>query len=494
MINLIILINIVTKTIATIEPSIINVKQIEFEAKIDKILINNLNKNLYIATSSEILILDKNLSVLKTSLNDTNCSIDTATALNRQIYIFDINYYSPQQPTLLECSSNNGNLNCRIRNLSNLKCIHENLNDDLNELHLRKALSFSSRNSLSPPLKNNNYLINKKNFLYLMPTIKNLGDVDGDIDDLKLLYIFNLNSTQLFQFVILNDAFNMDSSFMIDKNKNVNVVYRFSFKAYVYYLYVYNKNNDKITKLLRFCDNNNNNNGNSPSSEFQLKCNLNSVDYLEALSAFFISNKLFILFKSASNTILCTIELNKINSFCMKYIHRCLQPPPQPTTSIKTDVDMCKTDFQQSSFEGCDCESIQKSSKRIMIDDETFCSSTFDGIINIKKSLYLNVVSNLRFDDVDDSAIRIHASNLNRFQVMFIITSKSNLYLHKLTTLSSGNQMLIRFLKIDLKQYFITETEAPNDVNIDYNELNSFLYLSLNRKLIKIDLSTIQNV
>ena len=27
------------------------------------------------------------------------------------------------------------------------------------------------------------------------------------------------------------------------------------------------------------------------------------------------------------------------------------------------------------------------------------------------------------------------------------------------------------------------------DVNIDYNELNSFLYLSLNRKLIKIDLN-----
>ena len=429
----------------------IKVEKIEFEAKIDRFLINNLNKNLYIATSREILILDKNLLVLQTSSNDTNCSIDTVN--NRHSYIFDINYYSHQQPTLLECSSNNnsGRINCRIRNSNSLKCIYENLNDDLKEFHIRKALSFSSSSSLSPSL------INKNNFLYLMPTIK--GNLGGDVDDLKLLYIFNLNSTQLFQSVIiLNNAFDMDSEFVISNKQSLNVVYRFSFKAYVYYLYVLNdnRNDDKITKLLRFCDNNNNN-GNLRSSELQLKCNLNSVDYLEALDAFFISNKLFILFKSASNTILCTIDLNKINSFYMNYIHICLQSPPSPRPII-TDVDMCKTDFQSSSFFSCDCESVQQSSNRIMIDDETFCSSKFDGFINIKKCLYLTIVSNLRFDDDIESAIRIYASNVNILQVLFLITSKSNLYLHKLITLSNGNQMLSRFLKIDLKQYFIMQS------------------------------------
>ena len=465
----------------------IDIKQIEFENKIDKFLINNLNEHLYIVTNNEILILNKNLAVLQSNSNETNCLTDSKYQ-QQQIYIFDINYSSN---TILECSrSSTGNIRCRIRDLTNLKCIYDNANEDIKEFNFKKALSISKTASIY-----NNYFINKNNFLYFMPTIKSI-DKSEDFDDIKLLYIFNLNLTNLFQsIIILNNAFDIEREYFLDKEKILNVVYKFSDKAYVYYLYVFNDKLQKITKLLRFCDVTNNNEkiGNIRSSELQLKCNENSIDYTEAVDAYFIRNTLFVLFKSSSSTatILCSISLNQVNSFFMNYIHSCLQAPSL-LSSKNPDVFLCKTDFQQVSDASCDCD-FQSSNKiqSSALNDETFCSSKFDGFINIKKSFNLNIVSNFNLE-TDEYISKLHSSFINGLQVLFIVSNKNYLHAYKVLVIKNGNFVLSRFLRNDLKQFLTSKTRSPEDVivnNIDYNELSSFLYLSLNRKLLKIDLN-----
>jgi hypothetical protein len=456
---------IILSTTTTVK-SLENIKQIEFEVKIDNFLLNNNNKNLYIATSTQILILDKNLQQLQSTINQTSC---LTTIKSQNINIFDINYNTN---TLLECSTNL-NSPCRIRNLTNLNCIYDqNANtNDFKQFHIKKALSLG-------PVQNN-YLINKKNYLYIMPTLKNL-ESNGDYDDLKLFYIFSLDSTQLFQSVIiLNNAFDIESETFVNSKQNLNVIYSFEFKNYIYYLYVLYERGQRITKLLRFCDINGNLPlGNLRSSELQLKCNQNSMEYNEAVDAYFIGNRLFIIFKQTDkNTpMLCIIDLNDVNQYFMKYIFSCLQT--NGVSSVQQDVFMCKNDFQPVVDSLCDCDG-QSKVQLSNFNDDTFCSSTFDGFINVKKALYSTTINNLNLD-YDEIIIKIHSAFINSLQVLFLITNKLNLHAYKLI-----KSDLSKFLQLDLVP------NHKNDIvnNIVYNDADSLLYIGLNRKILKVNLS-----
>ena len=456
-------------------PSLTNgVTEVEFEYKIEKVIVNNLNENVYVITNNETFIFDKDLNpaILNSRWKENEC-FDSMKYERRNLLIYHINY---DNMTILECYNfTMTGIRCFVRNLTDLKCIK--INHNSND---QKLLSISGTTSFQ-----NNYIV-KNNYLYFMPNIINLADLEYNQTHALFFFAFSLNPSNLFQRAdILNREFEIEKEYVLHAKQSLNIIYSFTYGIYNHYVYVFNdKQNKWITKLLRFNDIDNSKK--ISSTELNLECGQDD-QLTEAVSAHFNGVSLYVLFRSSKNNILCGITYSSLNAHFKKYIGECFYTDLYLRESVENEVSTCKNDFKNTNY-SCSCP--QNVSNLILPLHE---------FIKIKIPLKTYPVSyNMKLEE-GENINKIHSAIIHdNIEIIFLITNKLNLYAFKISVLHKyyyyssiqASYNSTEFFKISLTKNKFNPNDSVADMN--FNNRSSSLYLSSsNMILLKINLADV---